>query len=232
MKLKKINDFYLTDNNKFNKLPDVLKLDGKNYYKHMGFVYLPVRQDKLNKKQIIQIGNLRDKYFNSLIDRKFVEEVYLFVYNLFKNNEKKILDFGAGSGNFTEFLKGKNLLDSFEFNGIDINPKYKKNRLYSKYQIIKNRVKFLFLDNYFDIILALWVFHYNVPIGNLKEINRTLKDKGKFIFNLYKGNIKHKRYLLSNLKKAGFKYYKKILQSKILFNGTIHSPIEFYICYK
>ena len=104
MKLTKVNDFYLADNEKFDELPSILEINGKDYYKHMGFIYLPVKQEQLNKEQIIQIGNIRDKYFDSLIDRKFVEEVYWFAYNLFKN-EKRVLDFGAGSGKFVEKWK-------------------------------------------------------------------------------------------------------------------------------
>ena len=205
----------------------------------MGFIYIPVRQEHLNKEQIIQIGNIRDKYFDSLIDRKFVEEVYWFAYNLFKN-EKRVLDFGAGSGKFVEFLKRNNLEDNLELYGIDINPKYKKSNLYKSYQIMDGKsnlsfnTRFQFPNNYFDAIVGIYVFHYNVPKNSFKEIHRTMKDSGIFIFNLYLVDEEYKENLSSKLEEIGFdfNYKEEVFESKRIFKVIKHSPVKFYICDK
>jgi SAM-dependent methyltransferase len=232
--LTKIDGFYIADKESdLTALPQRISMGKKFYYKHMGFVYLPVEQDKLTQKQIIDLSNIRDKYFDSLIDKKIINQNYSLFWHLIKLYTRKfrkvnILDFGAGSGGLPSFLRKRR----FRFYGIDLNKKYSGNKDYQEYQIISNKLEFQFPNSFFDIVVGCYVFHYNVPAKNLEEIYRVLKKGGFLIFNLYSSSREHKEKLFSKLKSLGFRWKMETFKSDLIFKGMNHHPIDFYVCKK
>ncbi|KPJ56226.1 hypothetical protein AMJ49_05350 [Parcubacteria bacterium DG_74_2] len=114
-----------------------------------------------------------------------------FYQNLLIKNcfEKKVLDYGCGTGNQSLFLAR----NGAKVTGIDISEEgikqaIKKNE--TKYKDIENKVNFLvmdaekmtFPDNVFDVICGTGILHHlNLDLA-FKEIRRVLKPRGKGFF--------------------------------------------------
>jgi len=100
----------------------------------------------------------------------------------------RVLDLGCGTGRYAELFKDKDV----EYIGADIAKEQieiaKKKHPEAKFQII-DPLKFSFLDNYFDKIYSIAVFHC-IPskefrLQFLKETRRILKPNGKLVLTVW-----------------------------------------------
>jgi len=243
--LQKIGDYYLVkDPLAAINLPDAVSIENKVFYRHMGFIYLPVRPEGLTPEQIIQLGNLRAKHFNQVVDKQFVSKVYTYVYQLMstkltasqKRNGINLLDFGAGTGTLGKHIKYSGIDGQYgiDYYAIDINPKYKQINLdpYKLYSVLADNSGMPFPDRFFDVIVSLYVFHYTIPQNHIDEIFRTLTQEGILIFNLYRPSEVHRNHVLSYIDLAGFHWQKMTFTNDSTYYGLKHAPTEFYLCRK
>jgi len=159
--------------------------------------------------------------------RKSFEDLYIKGYNkeypsielvrlqkaLFKNKNKKILDYGSGHGaNGIHFLK-----HGFEVTFCDISKKSIEDLKKKIKKLKKKNSNFIYLENYsqlkenyinkFDVIICMSV------INNLHSINQII-----FLLNLFYNMLKLSGYLIidTNYIKNNYKVIKKINKNTIL----------------
>ncbi len=242
--LLKQGDFYLVrDLDKARELPNELLLGEGLFVRHMGFIYLPARPENLTEEQIVSLGKLRERYFNQVVDMRYVQEIYTHTYKLIsrtiseesRRNGVRILDFGAGTGSLARHIKYSGIDGQFplKFYALDLIKHHKdtKRNLYAQYKVIDFDSTFPYRDGFFDCAVSLYVFHYSVPRLHFQEIRRTLCQKGVLIFNLYKPTPEFRQKVLGELEEIGFDYNAHEIQSHMDFHGMAHHPVEFFVCY-
>ena len=240
-----IKDFFLVRNpDEARSLPDEISLLGKKYLKHMGLIFLPCKPEELSSEQIIELSNLRSAYFDRVVDKSFVQKIYMFVYKLVSNNISKeqqskgisLLDFGAGTGSFGHYVKfsGINGKYPIEYHAVDLNPKYAgtHTETYKSYKAISENSELPFHDGSFDVIVALYVFHYNIPEVHMKSFVEKMNSEGILLFNLYRPSDKLREEIQSRLRGLGLRWHKIDFESSASFHGMKHAPTEFYLCRK
>lgn len=166
--------------------------------------------------------------------RRMIIDDNLNKYLTKKPNETKILDFGCGSGFFTDKLQEK----GYQSFGIDISEEAIK---FGELKGIKNLSvqdshKLNYPDNNFDVVLSMDVLeHLEDESWAIKEVNRVLKSGGMFVVMVpaYKflwgvqDEVAHhyRRYTLGNVKKIILNNGKfKIIRSSY-FNTLLFMPI-------
>lgn len=138
---------------------------------------------------------------------KIKEDIPKFIVLLKKNNSKKILDLGSGSGRHVIYL-AKQGFDAFGIDiakeGIRITKSWlKKENLKADLKIGNIYEKLPYPNNFFDAILTTGVICHNNIVGIrrvIKEMERILKPNGLIFVNVrrnkkYKG-IKSAKILL------------------------------------
>lgn len=109
------------------------------------------------------------------------------VRTLIKKRETSVLDIGFGSGRLEKMVSP---LDGFKWFGIDISPKSVElaRERYPKYKFETGSIHNLtYRDNFFDYVIALEVLEHirpNKTLRSLREVNRVLKKRGKFIISV------------------------------------------------
>src|SRR5262249_40418466 len=67
----------------------------------------------------------------------------------------------------------------------------------------------------FDLIIAIFVMHFNIPTPTLVELRRVLLAPGKFIFNIYQRDIDE---VVEQLEEAGFCSIEEISSNQFKIN--------------
>lgn len=139
--------------------------------------------------QIFPLDAILDGYFNKdLFFKTGRETVNFFKKEKLINKRSTTLHIGCGIGRIE-----KNLATSVKkCYGVDIsNVMIHQAKQYTKYKncefIATNGEELPFSDNYFEFIYSLLVFQHmptKVFIKYLNEVQRTLKSKGKFLFQI------------------------------------------------
>ena len=111
-----------------------------------------------------------------MINWQIQKEVKKFFNNI---ENKKILDFGCGDGRYKKFISKTN-----DYTGIDVEESGHLNTA-KKYDIIWNKKKLPFENDYFDAILMTEVLEHIEDIDTtLKEIYRVLKKNGSILITV------------------------------------------------
>lgn len=151
--------------------------------KLLGFIYIPSETEDLQAEQIESINKLRYKYKGDDYIYQFNKAIKLFfcyVINLVKPS--KLLDYGCGFDpivNHCHYSGNFHALD-FDKNVIDI--------LYNEFNIKSVEDTSSFSDEFFDLIISIFVFHFNISEKNIKEFHRILTNNGLLIANIYRSD--------------------------------------------
>ena len=225
-RLIKEGAFYVDQNFDAKMLgPKTVIIDDHKFYRFMDFFYLPAPANNLTYNQIVEICDLRLKYFSYVIDldlnKKIVSLMVNFVKNklmLKMNGHLKILDFACGSGDFYGYIKQK--LPEIHLFGLDISKcainRAVKNGLNAT--CISINEPFPFKENFFDVVFAVFVMHFNLKYIPFNELYRTVKEDGYLIFNVYNQNISE---LINLLSIVDFIHYNNIEKPEILKSHMI-----------
>lgn len=113
--------------------------------------------------------------------RRKVLESFISLYVI--RGEKKILDFGCGTGNIVEMLEAFGKVSGADSSNVAI--EFCAKRRLSNIFLTKLEDRLPFADNGFDIICAFDVLeHIENDEDTLKELKRILKSGGKFFITV------------------------------------------------
>jgi len=157
----------------------------------------------MKKSYALEILNQVRETYNQIAEsfsqtRSKVWPEFLFVKNLVEKGGK-VLDFGCGNGRFFEVFQEK-----ADYYGIDVSEKlicqakktYPKGRFYHF-----DALHIPFEDNFFDLVIAIAVFHH-IPSKELREqllleTKRVLKPQGRLVLSVW--YLFHKPKILKKL---------------------------------
>lgn len=190
--------------------PKILYIENKKLSLLLGFIYIPTQTNNLTKAQIISINKLR--YIN-----KSNKEVYylnskikFFFADIIKYLQTdSLLDFGCGYDPIINYLDTK-----VNFVGFDIDMTVIP-LLGDNIKITSNLTNLKKYD--FDLVISIFVFHFDIKIADIRALYNILKDNGMIIANVYNRTSYSKNILHSILIKEGF-----IVQKLSLFSKKNH----------
>lgn len=210
-----------------NDLPKTIELDGKKYYRFMNYFYIPKPVYELDEYYVKFINDLRYNFKDLVIDNEYNTIIEYKIFNSIMdyvqlNGPIKLLDFGCGEGALGNFLKEKIKTDkTFNLYGVDIRD-IDRNLLfnYKSFHLVSLSQELPFDDHYFDIVIALFVFHFRISNVQLESLYRSLKKGGLLWFNLIDSAD---RNILNRIEQVGFKQKKRYRE---MINDKY---IEYYI---
>lgn len=230
MKLIKVStqyDIYKSDEKDFSKNRPIAFVNNKVFYRFMNCLYIPDHVYKLPPDYVKELNNVREKFALSIIDQEFNDLVIsTTLTNLSESygSNSVILDFGCGYGYAGPLIKRR--FPNAKLFGVDIRKPLKKKllELYSSFSIQQVDSSLPFSDNFFDIIVSFFVFHFYVSDNQIAELSRVIKKNGTFFLNLINSADFE---VLDRIHKAGFE-----LQSEIEFSTAKNSGRGYFYVLK
>jgi SAM-dependent methyltransferase len=171
--------------------PKVLYLGDRLLYRFMDVIYLSVKPYELDPATIKELCELRLQLLKEISDeelRSAVARSLGATVARLAGIRSRILDFGTGSGRMLDLLETTQ--PTAELCGIDMS-------LDSLLLASPQRALALvgpvgplpFRDSSFDIITALFVFHFRLPTAIRRDLRRILRGEGLLVGNVYGGAI-------------------------------------------
>lgn len=180
-------------------LPNIVYLDNIKLIRLLGFIYIPSEPDNLNLEQIIAINELRFAHKDNYDIYKFnVTIKTLFSLIIKELNPKRLLDYGCGFDPITNYFNY-----SGDFSVFDIDKGTLKILQNSNISIIDNLS--LINDNKFDLIISIFVFHFNIAESEIINLFRVLSIDGVMVVNAYRTDKPYFTDLKNRLVKNSFK---------------------------
>jgi SAM-dependent methyltransferase len=207
MKLEhyKNNIYYIKPNKK--KSSKYKYIGSKRLNRLLDFIYLPVNTDKLTKEQIISINELRYKYKNKDELYSLNNKMKLFFADIIKCLQiNSLLDFGCGYDPIINYLDNK-----VNFVAYDIDRKVI--HLLEDSMLVTDNLYTLRKEN-FDLIISIFVFHFNITLVDIKNLYSLLTKNGILIMNVYNRDTSSREDLYLLLNDEGFKIEQLSLFSK------------------
>ena len=195
------NNIYYCDT--FEKNPKCIVINGSKYFRFIDIIYIPTKTELLTNEQIIDINDLRNKYFHSLINKDVNEHVRKVVSDTVKRvSAQTILEFGAG---YRPLFHAESF-NHFTYYIADLNPKAVsecKSKGFDSFLFNDNSLLPL-SDESIDLVFSIFVFQFRISFNQIKEFSRILRKKGVILANVYRRNFKSKSNLLKAFNKEGF----------------------------
>lgn len=208
----------------------MLSIEGREYFRFMDFFYLPKPPHDLDSEEIVKLCDLRIKYFSQVVDIDLNKSVVACMAEFVKSHlpaestvRLRVLDFGCGPGVSLDLIASQ--LEKIDLCGVDMSEKaiLSARQRYSNISLIKNKEPLPYDSEFFDVIFALFVFHFRIELLYLSEIWRILKYNGIFIYNTY--NIEPSE-LQNSLLKAGFDNIDRVSGCELPQNFSIYACIK------
>lgn len=210
--------------------PSVAEIFGQKYYRFMDFFYLSKLPYQLEQHEVVELCNLRIDYFDRVIDLDLNMKVvrcmaqYVLTYSQdLLPRMFNVLDFGCGSGSSTYLIN--QFLPKASIFGVDVSAKaidLAKQKGYSTtYARFDDPLPYE--NGQFDVVFAVFVMHFTLPLNSILEINRILANDGFFIFNLY--NFEPPA-LRDSLASVGF------LEPQVINCNSLPPNHRIYVCHK
>ena len=173
--------------------PQELVYKGVEYYRFHDFLYVADPIECLDPDQVIEICRLRNQYFsreqkaiNDLVRGDFVRCTQLL-------KPRSVLELGPGRRPlFSERI------EYFKYCLVELDPlavDWLKRSGYSASTLGLNSV-LPYRSASFDLVVALFVFHFPMGEFQLLELLRVLSPQGVLFFNMYRKSRKSRRELL------------------------------------
>jgi SAM-dependent methyltransferase len=190
--------------------PKLLMIEGKRYHRFMDFIYTPTPPSTLPFDDVAALCELRLEFAETIIDRGVHRAVVECIANRVKSSNPdavrkraiEILDFGCGTGLASEEFRSA-WGAACNVTGLDVSERAVAtacSRGVHAY-LTTREGEFPFQANAFDLVMAIFVFHFQVPESRFQEILRVLRPNGLLAFNLY-GDVPSS--LWRNLERVGF----------------------------
>lgn len=166
--------------------PRVLYSDGYRLTRFMDRIYLPVGPYSLETSAVLELCRLRLELLDSISDetlRNLVANQVIEIARSVSIIRDMVLDFGAGSGKLTHMLSS--YWSGSRICGADMCIKSLVAADGKNLVVIDSDGDLPFASRSFDVITALFVFHFRLPFGVRKDLSRILKDGGHLVGNVY-----------------------------------------------
>lgn len=184
--------------------PERLRLDQTVRYRFMDFFYVRTLPQLMTPAEIEEVCKLREKYFDKVVDNRLNAQIADALLNAIRHKMKppcRVLDFGCGSGHSLQLLRER--LCGSSFWGVDMSQKLARSAREQGWDVqsVAANGPLPFKDASFDVVTAIFVMFFPVPMAMIAEIERVLRCGGIFVFNMYKDNASRCRSFLLD---AGF----------------------------
>lgn len=151
-------------------------------------------QEIAERNHFDSLSNLYDKnyFYNTPFNRYKIEKKVFDIFSpIKKNGEIRILEVGAGTGEYTQYIA--QLFPKAKIVAIDISPEILKlaKKKCKKYKNVEfqaaSAYKLPFRENSFDLVCGFYILHHLDLKATAKEICRVLKPESKALF--YEPNL-------------------------------------------
>lgn len=211
---------YCTTYSPDNPSPQKIKINGKVYTRFLDFIYMPCETFELTREQCIAVNNVRNMYYEThgsmSINKAVKRRISMIVNALCGNAKKTLLDYGCG------YQTLRSQLDvNITYIGADINLAVIQNNREKDPKasyVIVDENQLPFKDKSIDVLVSVFVFHFNISLLQLSELYRILSDDGVMIFNLYLLPQKQRKNLFLQLEKIGFVYHRELDSEQLCKN--------------
>lgn len=174
-----------------------IDINGVVYYNLLGFIYISTEMENLTHTQIKSINDLRYKYrkndetfrFNLYIKKLFCD----FISALEPNN---LLDYGSGFDPIINYCDYNGFFLAFDIDNSSL----------TKISASINSTNDLstFPDKCFDLIVSIFVFHFNIKDEDLLMLSKVISNNGLLIVNIHRRNDLSQNNLKKRFAQKGF----------------------------
>ncbi|MCR9192216.1 MAG: class I SAM-dependent methyltransferase [Gammaproteobacteria bacterium] len=212
--------YYCTTYTAENRSPKLISIHGKVYTRFLDFIYMPCETHELNRVQCIAVNDIRNIYFEThkdmVINNLVKQRVSTIINQLCTTKKMTLLEYGCGYQTIHELLDG-----NINYVGTDINEK-----VIAHNKTIDSKSRFITIDKDnipikdqgLDLIVSVFVFHFNVTDQQLSKLFSLLSEKGIMMFNLYLLPKDQRQLLFSRIKTIGFTYHRETDPDKLCQN--------------
>lgn len=180
--------------------PRTIEHSGRTWYRFMDYLYVPTPPAEMEPDLIQEVCELRLRERDRVLDQAMHEAVQGAMLDLVRDLgilPDRILDFGTGSGESVEILEAlaprvlgcdmsaRTLIASQRSNTVAVTPKG----------------PLPFADGAFDLVHALFVMHFKIPVTMLRDLRRCSTSHGFLVANCYGSGIDPYR---ENMRDAGW----------------------------
>jgi len=185
--------------------PHSISIKNKTYFRFCDFIFIPRDTYLLSQEQVIVVNQIRTKYFEIHPQFKMNDTVR----NRFKSwveilEPRSILEFGPGLNPFLPEHQNGIQIFYADFNGESVESLKSKGldcSLFGKDSSLKIETDTI------DLIVSIFVFHFDISQNQIKEFYRVINTDGVFIANVYKLPAEARHMLLTKFISTGFFYY-------------------------
>jgi SAM-dependent methyltransferase len=190
-----------------NPGPEEVEYKGTIYYRFMDFFYVTNKNlDELEPEQVSNLCRARVKYPDSIsVVNEDVRKVFKALAQALKPSS--LLEIGAGRNPI--FAPNEHKPDCYILADADSEVvTYHANLSIDCYEFSQNICELPYFDDFFEMVIAVFVLHFPFAINQLLEINRRLKVSGVIIANVYRRSSESREKLTQNMMDVGFKIIK------------------------
>ena len=195
----------------------IIALNGRKYFRFLDRLYLPSITTSLTKKQIITINRFRERTIRS-------DSQYLYrsqIHSLFADALSPL-----GGSAAIEVGPGRFPLKIPEFKrhaAWEIDFAVFQHLQAAEIELINPSSDY---DGQFDVCFGVFVFHFDVSVGQLQKLARMLKPNGVFIFNVLTNDAAIKSLAERRLSTLQFRSLSVDLKPFFYKSDTV------FICYR
>lgn len=189
---------------KNEKGPSETEFKGTKYFRFMDYFYTRTKHlDQLNPIEVSNLCRARAQ-FPELISKPNVEVRTLFKSLALKIGPTSLLEIGAGLNPVfaTSATNGMHYVLS------DADLEVVKSHSSSDtdcYIFSDTACELPYQEEYFEMVIAVFVLHFPFYKVQLRELSRTLKPTGVIVANVYRRSSEARKQLASDIEDSGFK---------------------------
>ncbi|MBD3287735.1 hypothetical protein GF337_02930 [candidate division KSB1 bacterium] len=216
----RIDDFYVVKRfEEIGHLPEYIQIGGKIYKRFLEIFYLEKKLAELSISSVLKICDIRLKNLKSVASLDYNKYI---ICELIKksiepainndSSEKKILDFGIGSGISLDCLKQVDNDNLFELVGTDISHDALRESAGKGIDTFYWRNGKHVHPESFDAIFSSFVFDFHITFNEIKRLHSLLKKDRRMVLNMYKNDNENFENIKRKLSRAGFRIKDKELK--------------------
>lgn len=202
--LRKLEEGVFVIKDKSCDPPKNLLIDGIAHYRFMDNFYVICPLDELAKDQVVALCREREKFTHLTGDGTPNGKVRDILRNFaIRSEPNTLLEIGAGK---SPCAPKPNAKQTFILSDFDDRYCHQTQRSdFSRYLTFSDERPLDFVENYFDVMLASFVFQFPIYPSQLREISRCLALDGTLLCNMYRRTTDSRNALAEQLRRLGLR---------------------------